>query len=89
MCQLERMVLIDNDEINKKKIPTEQDTAYVLNTFFSNIVTNFKIPEYTDYDPMTKTISDRILKLRNYSSTFNIREVCNKSQIFSFLNFHK
>ena len=33
---------------------TEQDTAYVLNTFFSNVVTNLKVSEYADYDPMNE-----------------------------------
>ena len=32
----ERIALIDNGEV----VPTEQDTALVLNTLFSNIVTN-------------------------------------------------
>ena len=40
----ERITLIDNGEV----VATEQDTANVLNTFFSNIVTNLKIPEYAD-----------------------------------------
>ena len=33
-----RITLIDNGEV----VPTEQDTAHILNTFFSNIVTNLK-----------------------------------------------
>ena len=84
---------INNGEINKYMIPPKKDTAHVLNTFFSNIVTDLKIPKNTNYDPFAKTISDPILKLivryRNYPSILNIREVCNKSQIFSFLHFHK
>ena len=38
--------LIDNGDV----VATEQ--AYVLNTFFSNVVTNLKIPKYTNYDPI-------------------------------------
>ena len=38
----ERFTLIDNGEV----VPTEQDTALVLNTFFSNIVTNLSDPRF-------------------------------------------
>ena len=38
----ERIALIDNSET----FATEQDTTNVLNTFFSNVITNLKIPEY-------------------------------------------
>ena len=44
--------LIDNGDV----VATEQ--AYVLNTFFSNVVTNLKIPKYTNYDPIADRISD-------------------------------
>ena len=44
----ERITLIDNGEV----VPSEQDTAQALNTFFSNVVTNLKVSEYADYDPM-------------------------------------
>ena len=44
--------LIDNGDV----VATEQ--AYVLNTFFSNVVTNLKIPKYTNYDPTADRISD-------------------------------
>ena len=80
----ERITLIDNGEV----VTTEQDTADVLNTFFFNIVTNLKIPEYADYDPITNNISDPILKVivkyRNHSSILTIKEVCKKSHKFSF-----
>ena len=36
----ERITLIDNGEV----VPTEQDTTLVLNTLFSNIVTNLSDP---------------------------------------------
>ena len=48
----ERITLIDNGEV----VATEQDSANVLNTFFSNIVTNLKISEYADYDPIANNI---------------------------------
>ena len=80
----EKITLIDNGEV----VTTEQDTADVLNTFFFNIVTNLKIPEYADYDPITNNISDPILKVivkyRNHSSILTIKEVCKKSHKFSF-----
>ena len=38
----ERIALIDNSET----FATDQDTTNVLNTFFSNVITNLKIPEY-------------------------------------------
>ena len=81
----ERITLTDNGEV----VRTEQDNAmfWILN-FFSNIVTNLKIPEQTDYDPIVINISDPILKLilryRNHPSILTIGEACNKSQKFSF-----
>ena len=55
----ERITLNDNGDV----IPTEQDTANVLSVLFFNIVTNLKISEYTDYDPVPNTINDSILKV--------------------------
>ena len=40
----ERITLINNGEV----VTVEQDTANVLKTFFSNVVTNCNIPEYAD-----------------------------------------
>ena len=74
--------------MNGEVVPTEQDTAHVFNTFFSSIVTNLKIPEYADYDPVANNISDSILKVivryRNYPSILTIEEVCKKSHKSSF-----
>ena len=50
----ERINLIDNGEV----VPAKQDAAHVLNIFFSHIVINLKIPEYTDCDPAESDISD-------------------------------
>ena len=55
----ERIILIDNGEV----IPTERDTANILNTFYFNIVTNLKIPKYADYDPLANNISDPTLNV--------------------------
>ena len=54
----ERITLIDNGEV----VATEQDSANVLNTFFSNIVTNLKISEYADYDPIANNIKRSYFK---------------------------
>ena len=82
--QTKRITLIDNGEV----VATEQDNANVLNTFFSNVVNNLKIPQYADYDPIANNISDPILKAivryRNHPSILTIREVCKKSHKLSF-----
>ena len=80
----ERITLIDNGKV----VATEQDTANVFNTFFSNVVTNIKISEYTDYDAIANSISDPILKVivryKNHPSILTKGEVCKKSHKFSF-----
>ena len=80
----ERITVINNGEV----VGTEQGTANVLNTFLSNVVTNLKISQYTDYDPIGNNISNPILKVivryRNHPGIFNIGEVCRKSHKFSF-----
>ena len=38
----QKIILVDNDKIVKN----DDDTARVLNTLFSNIVSDFKIPDY-------------------------------------------
>ena len=76
-------LLIDNGEV----IATEQDTT-VLNTFFSNAVTNLKIPEYAEYDRIANNVSNPILKVivryRNHSNILTIGEACKKSHKLSF-----
>ena len=59
----ERITLIEID--NAEVVPTEQDTANVLILQYSNvsnIITNLKIPEYDDYDPVANNINDPIFK---------------------------
>ena len=72
----ERITLTDNGKV----VTTEQDTANVLNTFFSNVVTNLKIIKYTDYDPVANNVSDPILKVivryRIHPSILTIGKVC-------------
>ena len=58
-----------------------------MNTFFSNIVTNLKVPEYTDYDPLANSKSVSIFKLiarhRNHFA-YSLYSLCSKSQKFFF-----
>ena len=53
--------ITDNGEV----VPAEQDTANVLNTFFLNIVSNLKSPEYADYYPVANKIRDPRFYLKN------------------------
>ena len=73
---------------NGEAVATEQDTANVLNTFFSSVVNNLKIPQYAECDPIANNISDPILKAivryRNHPSILTIRKVCKKSHKLSF-----
>ena len=54
----ERITLTDNGKV----VSIEPDIANVLNTFYSNIVTNLRFPEHAYYDPIAKNISDPIYK---------------------------
>ena len=38
-------------------------TAEVLNSFFTNIVSNLKIPQYSDFDPIVQSVEDPTLKV--------------------------
>ena len=40
----------------------DYNTVKVLNTFFSNIVNNLNIAEYSNCEPLAKNISDLVLK---------------------------
>ena len=79
--------MIENDKI----IPEDSDFPQTLNSFFSSIVTNLKIPEYTDNnlnsDNITNPTIKIVLKYRNYPSIPTLREVCKERSIspFSFL----
>ena len=73
-----KMTLIDNEEI----IMDDYNTARVLNTSFSNIVSNLNIAKYSNCEPLANNISDPILKCvvkyRKHPSILSIGEVCNK-----------
>ena len=80
----EKINLIEEDETMRNNT----DTARVLNNFFSNIVSNLKIPEYSKHDPLSEFISDLILKYilkyRNHPRILNIGEVCHSSNAINF-----
>ena len=85
----EQITLAENDEI----ISEESNVAQTLNSSFSNFVTNFKIPEYKDYDisfieNVSNPIIKLILKYRNHPSILTIGEAwkkkLNKQPLFPF-----
>ena len=85
----EKNLLVENDEI----ISEDSKIAESLNSFFSNIVKNLKIPGYRPHnDSLFENVSDPILqvilKYRNHPSILPIGEVCknrsNKQPLFSF-----
>ena len=54
----EKTILIEENKI----VSNDENTAEVLNTFFSNIVGSLNIPEYVTNNPISD-ISDPIIKL--------------------------
>ena len=74
------MTLIDNEEI----IMGDYNTAKVLNTFFSNIVSNLNL---RISDPILKCV----VKYRNHPSILAIAEVCKKHprRPFSFSKINR
>ena len=80
----QKITLIENDKIVKN----DNDTARVLNTFFSVIVRDLKIPDYNNSDPMAENIQEPVLeaivKYRNHPNILTIGEVCKINPQFSF-----
>ena len=80
----EKVTLIEEDEIVEGDI----NTAQILNTSFSNIVSNLKIAEYATCDTISDNINDpvikSIVKYRNHPSILKIGEVCNRKQCSFF-----
>ena len=84
----EKITLIEENEI----VSNDENTAQVLNTFFSDIVGSLNIPEYIANDPISDNISDPIIKLivkyRKHPSILTIGEVCKeRKQTCCFLIF--
>ena len=52
----------------------------ILNTFFSNIVRDLKIPDYNNCDPLAENIQEPVLKAivkyTNNPSILTIGEIC-------------
>ena len=73
---LECTFIIEENEI----VSNDENTAQVLNTFFSNIVGSLNIPEFVTNDTISDNISDPIIKLivkyRKQSSILARGEVC-------------
>ena len=85
----EQILLVENDEI----ISEDSKIAESLNSLFSNIAKNLKIPGYRPHnESLFESVSDPIfkviLKYRNHLSILTIGEVCksksNKQPLFSF-----
>ena len=66
----------------------EDNTVEVLNTFFSNIVSNLKMEGFSNSDPLANNVRDPVLKCivkyRNHPSILAIGEVHNKNQRLPF-----
>ena len=62
----ERISLIGNDEI----IGIDSETVKIMNSFFSDIVTNLNVTEYHGYEDICESISDPILKTILKSSQY-------------------
>ena len=79
---IQKTVLIDIDKI----IKSDDDTARVLNTLFSNIFRDLKIPDYNNCDQLAENIQQLILKgivkYKNHTSIVTIGEVCKKNPQF-------
>ena len=78
------MTLVDKEEITVG----DYNTAKVLNTFLSNIVSNLNIAEYSNCEPLANNISDPVLKCvvkyRNHPSILALGEVCDKHSRLPF-----
>ena len=79
----ERISLNENGKIVK----TGKDTAEVFNNFFGNIVKNFNISQYSDFDPIIEKVKDptlkAILKYEKHPSILAIRTKSNRNGAFS------
>ena len=80
----EKNTMIEEDMI----IGNDSDTVRVLSTFFSNILSNLIIPEYTNCDPLSEFISNPFLKslirYSNHPTILKIGEVCHGSNTINF-----
>ena len=81
------MTLTDEEEI----VVGDYNTAKVLNTFFSDIVSNLNIAEYSNCEPLANNISDPVLKCvvkySNHPSIFAKGEISSKHPRLPFVLF--
>ena len=54
----EKITLIEEDE----SVESDSNTAQIMNTFFSNIVSNLKIAKYANCHPVSDNINDPVIK---------------------------
>ena len=80
----EKITLIEENEI----VSDDEDTAQVINTFFSNIIGSLDIPEYVTNNPIPDKIGDPIIKLilkyRKHTSILTIGEVYKEKNYAAF-----
>ena len=73
-----KVTIIDKEQI----ILTDYNTTKVLNTFFSNIVSNLNMAEYSDCEAPGTNVNGPVLKsvvkFRSHPSMRAIGELCNK-----------
>ena len=65
----DKLVWIDTINLIEKKgiVKSESETAEILNKFFSNLVKNFDIPLYDNFDPVIQNMKDLVFKaILNY-----------------------
>ena len=81
----EQIALVENNEI----ISEDSDVVQTLNSFFSNILTNLKIPAYVDSNSNLENVEDPIIKLilkyRDYPSILAIGELSKEKSDNPFL----
>ena len=75
----EKITLVEDERVTTQ----DEKNAEFLNLFFSSAVKNLKIPEFSDFNPLTERLSDpvlkAILKYKNYPSIVAIRNAINNS----------
>ena len=78
---------------NGKYIKTKMKTAEVFHSFFSNVVKNLKIPQYSNSDPIAQNIEDPTLKAiekyKNHSSIVTTEAKYKGKNIFYFAELDK
>ena len=80
----ERITLVQEDKITEN----DENTASILNEFFSNITTTLGIPQYNEAEPVSYNIGDPLMKAtmkyRFHPSIVAIKKNCNSSLSFTF-----